>query len=732
MRRERFRKGLEIKWRNRNFIIENRNEDGDIQLRDTLSNEFLTFPDSKLIDALFDGELEIINRNFEDKGQLNFVADLSLVSDSAGKEAKYRFAYVDRVVKKGVNTLTRNTLEPLIKEVASEIFDSNPPSWISLYRWTKSYINSSCDLRALIPKVRIGNTKHKFGKQSRQKFSASDQSLANEAAKLVEEAVKEIYLTPQRLSVQATYDLLLVKLSEINHFRSAGEKIPIPSNVSIYKYISKLDDYEKDRSRLGKRIADQKHAQRGLGPRPTRPLERTEIDHTKLDEVVIDDNNWLPLGRPWVTTLIDKFSSMPLGRHVGFEPPCSNTVLQCLRHSIKRKTYLRQQFPNIQNDWETYGLPETIAGDNGLEFLGKHYADALLQLRIHIDYSPVRMPWYKAGIERFFGVQNKQLLHRLPGTTFSNIFEKGDYDPEKNALITFSAFLEILDTWIVDIYSQEIRRGYEQTGPNKIPALAWREGIAEFPPALPPKNLDLDVLLRMIEYRTVDQGGIELFSLRYNAPELALIRRELKGEKVMVKYDSSDLSLIYVADKRFGKYIPVPALDQNYSRGLSLYQHEIIKKYTRNYLKSKVNEESLIKAKKRVQEIVNEEMTRTKKMGTRVRAARFAGISSKERSEIKHSPEDHRYLTASPLPMLPPSSLQEETLKKEITENIANDSDVSKMPANKTYKKKSKTKVQNNKDTSVEDIEVDSDVEMSNEHIDMTGWSAGFDLPMKK
>ena len=115
---------------------------------------------------------------------------------------------------------------------------------------------------------------------------------------------------------------------------------------------------------------------------------------------------------------------MVLGRYVGYEPPSSNTVLQCLRHAINRKTYLRQQFPNIQNDWETYGLPETIAGDNGLEFLGKHYADALLQLGIHIDYSPVRMPWYKAGIERFFGVQNKQLLHRLRELLFQIFLKK--------------------------------------------------------------------------------------------------------------------------------------------------------------------------------------------------------------------------------------------------------------------------------------------------------------------
>ena len=145
-------------------------------------------------------------------------------------------------------------------------------------------------------------------------------------------------------------------------------------------------------------------------------------------------------------------------------------------------------------------------------------------------------------------------------------------------------------------------------------------------------------------------------------------------------------------------------------------------------MKSKVNEESLIKAKKRVQEIVNEEMNKTKKIGTRVRAARFAGISSKEKSEIKNITEDHRYLTALPLPMLPPAHLQKESLKEESVENIVSDSDFLEMPADKNHKKKSKIKAEKNNGISVEEVEINSNMGAVKEDIDMTGWSATFDL----
>lgn len=735
MKRERFRRGSELVWRNRQFVVERRTENGEIQIRDISNNDYLTFPDSELIDALFAGELEIVNRNVESGKLPDFVDDLSLLPENKREEAKRRYSYVQRCCDKGITKITKKVFEPIIKEVAEEINDSKPPAWISVYRWYKYYTKSSQDIRSLISKLRKGNTLCKFGKQRKQKFTAADRNLANETAKVVEDVINEKFMTSQRLSVQATYDSLLIRLAEINRFRSTEEKLPIPHPDSIYTNISKMDGYEKDRARLGKRIADQKHLQRGIGLRPTRPLERIEIDHTKVDLFVVDDRNRLPIGRPTITTAIDKFSGMIVGRYVCFEPPGSQSVFQCLLHAIRPKTYLRKLFINILNDWETFGLPETIACDNGLEFLGGHYADACLQLGINIDYSPVRQPWYKSTIERFFGTQNRKLLHRMPGTSFSNIFDKGDYDPKANAVISFSAFLEILDTWIVDIYSQEIRRGYEQTGPRNIPALTWREGIEKYPPALPNRNLDLDILLRMIEFRTIDSGGIELFSLLYNDSQLALIRRELQGKKVMVKYDPSDLSLIYVADTKKGTYIPVPALDQNYTKGLSLYQHEIIKKFTRNYLKSQINSESLIEAKSRVQQIVDHEFNLTKKTRTRVQAARFQGINSKEKSKSATSAEDHRnYIETAPLPMLPPANIAEAGIFIPDDEFPVPDSKAVKSAVIRKSKKKLSLENDNvdisQPPSEIENVFEENDVE--SETPDLSGWGGGFDLPKRK
>jgi putative transposase len=53
-------------------------------------------------------------------------------------------------------------------------------------------------------------------------------------------------------------------------------------------------------------MARQKHQQVEQGPRPERPNERWELDHTLLDVVVIDEEDGLPIGRPTLTAVRDK------------------------------------------------------------------------------------------------------------------------------------------------------------------------------------------------------------------------------------------------------------------------------------------------------------------------------------------------------------------------------------------------------------------------------------------
>ncbi|MGB5633992.1 MAG: hypothetical protein WBM86_14590, partial [Waterburya sp.] len=71
----------------------------------------------------------------------------------------------------------------------------------------------------------------------------------------------------------------------------------------------------------------------------------------RLPLFVVDTETRLPLGTPWLTSAIDKYSGVNLGYYASFEPPSYLSVMQCLSHAIRTKNYLHSQYPNVENDW---------------------------------------------------------------------------------------------------------------------------------------------------------------------------------------------------------------------------------------------------------------------------------------------------------------------------------------------------------------------------------------------
>lgn len=330
----------------------------------------------------------------------------------------------------------------------------------------------------------------------------------------------------------------------------------------------------------------------------------------------------MPLGRPCITALIDVFIKNIIGIFVSFYKPGYLSVMKCLLHAIKPKSYLKEIYPEIQNVWLCYSLPELLVVNNAAEFYSQDFTDACAQLGISIQYAPTKKVWYKTSIERFFRTENQSLIHTLPGTTFSNIFDKKEYDPEKDAVISFDSLLKLLHVWIVDDYHQKPHRGIKD-----IPARRWRESIGKWEPNLPPNDKSLRVLLGFIEYRTVTAGGIELFGLQYNCHELSAVRRfSSRGTKEIIKYDPDDISHIYCYNRRDDEYISVPALDQEYTSGLTLRQHNAIKRYNQKVLKCETDNAGLLKAKETIKQIVAESISALKTIGKRQKLMRFLNV----------------------------------------------------------------------------------------------------------
>ncbi len=318
-----------------------------------------------------------------------------------------------------------------------------------------------------------------------------------------------------------------------------------------------------------------------------------------------------------MTLALDVHSGFPLGCYVGFEPPSYRTVQSCLLHAILPKEDVRARY-GTQHPWLAYGLPETLVVDNGPEFVGRDLDDACGQLGIVIERTPVRQPWYKGSIERHFRTHNTGLVHTLPGTTAS----VGGDDPSGQASLTLDAFWRVLHVFLLDIYAERFH-----TGLDGVPARLWARSIAAgVVPGLPASADEARILLGRCATRTIRRTGIHFETLRYQSPDLAPLQRHVPhGAALRIKYDPADLGALYVFDAEpVGRWLRIPAIDQAYAGGLSLWAHRVIRAQVLRE-RGRVDMQALAAAKAQIEEVVLHEYTQTRRQRRRKVAARFLG-----------------------------------------------------------------------------------------------------------
>ncbi|MUG91776.1 DDE-type integrase/transposase/recombinase [Scytonema sp. UIC 10036] len=614
-----FKQGLHFWLDKREYVIQAKISDGNLKIIDVVTDKISFLSEKELVHYFVSGELE-----FESDSDLRdskiSQADLSQIPEHLKLEAFRKEKYVKAVIEQKIETYTSSSLMPIIKQVAQNISDSRPPSNITLYRWLKDYTRSGGDLRALIPRY-----------QARGNY---DSKIHSETLRLIDEVISEIYLTLERPSIARVYDILICRILHENHYRKSSGLVPlnIPHRSSIYRLIKTLDPIDKAVSRYGIRTANLIYEPVQEGFQATRPLERVEIDHTKLPFFVVDIETRIPIGTPSLTSAVDKYSGVIVGYYLSFEPFSYLSVMQCLLHSIQSKDYLKTTFNSVKNSWNVSGIMEILVVDNGKEFYSEHLHSACQQLGITIQYTPPKMPWYKSTVERTFGTYNTKLLTGQPGTLFQELSNQYDYDPQSNAVVSLSALQEMIHIFIVDVHNQSSHPQF------KCPrSQVWTKGITEFPVRLPINNQDLKVLIGATDKRIISRRGIEFNGLYYNSPELARLRSNYEkedlrrktgkrqSEKATIKYDPTDLSKIYVFDPISHQFIVVSAVNQEYTQGLTIWQHRVIKNLAAIEA-DKVDIVALALAKQRIQEIVEKEWQKSHKGKTRKSMARWLGI----------------------------------------------------------------------------------------------------------
>jgi putative transposase len=131
-------------------------------------------------------------------------------------------------------------------------------------------------------------------------------------------------------------------------------------------------------------------------------------------------------------------------------------------------------------------------------------------------------------------------VHLLPGTTFSNPRERGEYQSSQAARMT----LRELERWI----GWEIAGHYHQRihgSLHRPPVAVWREHEDRLDLRLPADRLQFWVSFLPEEERTLRRDGVHFCNIKYWADALAADVGGMNG-KLLIKYDPRDLSRIFV------------------------------------------------------------------------------------------------------------------------------------------------------------------------------------------
>ena len=573
--------------------------DRDLGL-DLFEDEFIgpqVIGDQSAIADPFDnsGGIYCESRNFESSSKCT--RPLDSYPDELRKEALRRLSCIQWFEKRISGGWTQRNLQPLLEAPDFlQTLDGPVPSWRTLAGWYGEYKKNGFSVEALIPKH------HKKGNRIKR---------IEDDGHYFWRAMNEKYMRKERPSILSAYVYYCDLINLANRGVVSG-KLNSMSQRAFYHRVSKLPPYDVDSARYGKRYADRKYKSVGAHIRPTRVLERVEIDHTALDLMLLDDELLVLLGRPYITALIDSYSKCLVGFYIGYKEPSYDSVRKALLHAMLSKRNVKNKYPMVNFDWPCEGKVETLVVDNGAEFWSKSLELACRSVVSDIQYNPVARPWLKPLVERFFGQINQKLLISMPGKTFSDIAELEDYDPEKDAVMRFTTFMELFHKWVVDVYHQD-----SSSRKDQVPIVSWKQGAREFPPLVYRDGDEFRVKMDLAPTidRVLGKDGVRFAGLRYSSDELDLVRKQTpvsgrsRGVKVKVKIDPDDLSKLYVYLPGEDGFVMANAVDPDgYTVGLSLFQHQTNRRFQRRFIHSQVDRIGLSESRMYIEERIKDEV----------------------------------------------------------------------------------------------------------------------------
>jgi putative transposase len=493
------------------------------------------------------------------------------------------------IIKPILESSSRSVVE--VEKAAQEANKSVP----TIYRWLKKFDETGLVSSLLRP-----------GRSDK-----GSSRIDPEQEAVISKHIESFYLKKERPSVQQLHKRIAAECYEID--------IPFPHVNTIYRRVKELDERVMMRSRYSPKSARQKFEPlRGKFPGGLFPNAVVQIDHTPVDVIVVDEKHRLPIGRPYLTIAIDVATKMITGFRMTLDPPSASSAGLCVAHAICGKEHWLAK-REILAEWPIQGKMEMIHLDNAKEFRGKMLERACSAYGIIIENRPNGQPNYGPHVERAFRTFMQE-SHSLPGSTFSNVSKKLEYDSEGHACFTLSELEMWFTVFVVYCYHNQPHRGINKMAPIKL-FNQMVHGTDTMPGVGLPAPVEDEETLRLhftpYVSRAIQRDGVVIDNVHYYSPLLRkwVARKDpldsSKNRQYIFARDPRDISQVYFFDPETETYASIPYLN-NTRPAISLWELNAVKKQLSDTEYHRIDENIIFQGIARMREIEENAVEKTR------------------------------------------------------------------------------------------------------------------------
>lgn len=392
----------------------------------------------------------------------------------------------------------------------------------------------------------VSQFNHKLGALSIVKSSAGpkkgSQRISPQIIKIIEECFRNHFH-----GASASYSHVWKQAQAQCHVKG----LKPPGLSTVQRFIKGLDPKVVFRMKYGADATNQVFESRPGYVHTDYPLHHAQMDHTRVDIILCDEQDRTKIiGRPWVSLLVDVHTRVILGFYLSMFSPSLVSVQQTVCMAALPKNRDSPNSPTYGINYPYYGMPEFIGMDNAAEFRSPILEAALDLHGCTAHWRRVYKKHMGGVIESLIGTLMTTEVHFLPGTTYSNVKQRGEYNSEARAAMTFKDFRSWFAGQIL------IYHGTVHSTLRCSPKDAWTNYFSRESGKLPPvainkRNLYLDFLPE--KHKPIRNNGITINAGIYYCRDL--MAHQGRG-KVVVKFDPYDMTKIWVKLK--AEYVLAP------------------------------------------------------------------------------------------------------------------------------------------------------------------------------